>query len=680
MQCPVCLSTDLQPQLMRRGVEADRCPSCAGLWLDKGEIFLFATDARALSQRIRDGLRTVRPSPRLSPRSGEAMQEFTLPGGGPTLDFSPDSGGLWLDRTELEALLALPQVEGLRPDKAAPRAARTLLPALPNLAFRALATLGMLYGMLGAILIAVSLAADIPALWVLGVGAGISLFHFITGPWLMDLSLNWLYRMDWVELSDLPPHLQAFLRKLCHEKGMPIPRFGLIHDGAPQAFTYGHTPRNARIVISEGLIERLEPEELEGVVAHEVGHALHWDMALMTVAQLVPLVLYSIYRTLIRMKGNDKNGGPRLAIAVGAYLLYIVSEYLVLWLSRTREYHADRFGGEATGNPGALASALVKIAYGLAGQEPRTTEKEEKAERQPRLEAVGALGIFDAGTARGLALAAYSPATARARNPVNKQTLTAAMRWDLWNPWAGWFELNSTHPLTAKRLLHLSAQAADLGQEPYIVFDERRPESYWDEFLVDLLVHLLPAVGLLGLPAGAFLLGGWDANLLGGVAALGWALGYLATLLFMYRDRFFPESSVAALLKAVKVSAVRPVPCTLTGVVIGKGVPGYLFSEDFVLDDGTGIMFLDYRQPLALWEAIFGFLRAEKFQGKKVTVTGWYRRAPMPFVEIREIRTEDGTSSKSRLLFAKVAMAVLAALGGFYLLVFQPLDQAAGLF
>ncbi|MEO5338174.1 MAG: M48 family metalloprotease [Magnetospirillum sp. WYHS-4] len=671
MDCPACESVTLQPQLARRGVEVDVCPSCGGTWLDKGEIFLFAKDAKAVSERLRAGLAQSRASDRLSPRSGKPMQEFDYPGG-PKLEFCTHSGGLWLDKGELEG------VTGLEPDRPRRQAfgrIKGLLP-LPNLGLRAVATLGTLYGMLTAILIAVSLVADIPTWPILAAGGLASLFHFLIGPWLMDISLRWLYSLTWVELDALPPHLQAFLRKLCHEKGIPVPRMGLIADGAPQAFTYGHTPRNARIVISEGLIERLEPEELEGVVAHEVGHAVHWDMALMTVAQLVPLFLYSLYRALIRMKGNSKESGPRLAVAVGAYLLYIVSEYLVLWLSRTREYYADRFGGEATGNPGALASALVKIAYGLAGQEPRAAADEKAPQRNPRLEAVGALGIFDAGTARGLALAAYNPKAARGRNPVDPELLAGAMRWDLWNPWATWFELNSTHPLTAKRLLHLSDQARHLGQEPYVVFDERQPESYWDEFLVDLLVYLAPAVALLVPPAAMLWAGGGrgDPNHLLGLAAIAWAMAYVGQLLFMYRDRFFPESSVAALLKAVKVSAVRPVPCTLTGTIVGRGVPGYILSEDFVVDDGTGILFLDFRQPLAIWEALFGFFRAEKFQGRRVTVTGWYRRAPVPFMEIRDIVAEDATRSRSWLVFAKMGVALAGAIGGTWLLLAEPLD------
>ena len=153
---------------------------------------------------------------------------------------------------------------------------------------------------------------------------------------------------------------------------MKVPWFGLIHDGAPNAFTYGHHPSNMRIVITQGILDLLEPEEVEGVVAHEIGHGKNWDMLLMTVVQLVPLLLYFLYRTALQAGGRGKDGGYRIAVAVGAYVLYIASEYVVLWFSRCREYYADRFAGNVTGNPSALASALVKIGYGLAarGQSP----------------------------------------------------------------------------------------------------------------------------------------------------------------------------------------------------------------------------------------------------------------------------------------------------------------------
>src|SRR5207253_2479236 len=109
------------------------------------------------------------------------------------------------------------------------------------------------------------------------------------------LSLRWMYTMRWVEADQLPEHLQQFVGRVCQEHNMKFPAFGIIDDGAPQAFTYGHHPNNARVVISRGLFELLEPEEVDAVVGHELGHAHNWDMALMTLANLVPLLLFYIY-------------------------------------------------------------------------------------------------------------------------------------------------------------------------------------------------------------------------------------------------------------------------------------------------------------------------------------------------------------------------------------------------
>ena len=198
---------------------------------------------------------------------------------------------------------------------------------------------------------------------------------------------------------------------------MKVPWFGLIHDGAPNAFTYGHHPNNMRIVITQGILDLLEPEEVEGVVAHEIGHGKNWDMLLMTVVQLVPLLLYFLYRTALQSGGRGKDNAYRIPIAVGAYLLYIASEYIVLWFSRCREYYADRFAGRVTGNPNALASALVKIGYGLAarGQSPPPDAESEgtgkkkgkkKKEATFTLDAIGAMGIFDRKSA--LAMVASS--------------------------------------------------------------------------------------------------------------------------------------------------------------------------------------------------------------------------------------------------------------------------------
>jgi len=101
--------------------------------------------------------------------------------------------------------------------------------------------------------------------------------------------------------------------------------------------------------------------------------------------------------------------------------------------------------------------------------------------------------------------------------------------------------------------------------------------------------------------------------------------------------------SVAALLHKVKVSAVRPVPVKLTGTIIGKGAPGLVWSEDFVLKDRTGILFIDYRQPFAIWNFLFGLFRAGQYQGKEVRVTGWFRRSPVHYLELNRLEVLDGS-------------------------------------
>ncbi|KAF5415131.1 MAG: hypothetical protein C5S48_06525 [Candidatus Methanogaster sp.] len=81
---------------------------------------------------------------------------------------------------------------------------------------------------------------------------------------------------------------------------------------------------------------------------------------------------------------------------------------------------------------------------------------------------------------------------------VDKENLKGAMKWDLWNPWAKYYEIHSTHPLIANRLNYLSKQSEFMGKDPYIRFDKRKPESYRDEFFVDILIRFLPVLTFIG--------------------------------------------------------------------------------------------------------------------------------------------------------------------------------------
>jgi Zn-dependent protease with chaperone function len=304
--------------------------------------------------------------------------------------------------------------------------------ALPNLFLRSVCTLALLYGLLGLVLITLATFNILtPSLAVL-IGVAVVLLQYALGPWIMDLTLRFLYRMRWVQPEELPPHLEQFVRRVCDEERMRFPSFCVLDDGAPQAFTYGHHPGNARVVISRGLMTLLGPDELEAVVAHELGHARNWDMALMTLANLVPLLLYYVYYLGIQLRGGDKDksGGAAVLVAVGAYVLYIVSEYIVLWFSRTREYYADRFSGRVTGKPNALASALVKIAYGLAAQDSKVRAAEAAAGKKKETKstavvagggALGALNIFDRSSAVNLVMSAATDGGAAAGGHVDPE-------------------------------------------------------------------------------------------------------------------------------------------------------------------------------------------------------------------------------------------------------------------
>ncbi|MEM1049505.1 MAG: M48 family metalloprotease [Pseudomonadota bacterium] len=670
--CPTCGTDTLTAHLTRQGVAVESCQTCRGIWLDRGEFFQFAKNPAEAASGLEDALKIRKFSSKPSPRTGRPMEEIFFPGGGRMLR-CPDSGGLWVDADD-QSTLSGPEgplridyvAEGEEPDAYGSGAAAVLL-ALPNLFLRSALTLIGLYGLLLVLLVVASDFLGATLNVTVGIAIVVLLLQFVLGPYVMDLTLKFFYRVTWTPRSALPGHLQAFIDKTCHAQKMTFPHIGIIDDGSPQAFTYGHRPNNARIVISRGLLEILDEDEVEAVVAHEIGHAVHWDMAVMTAAQLVPLITYYIFRQLWEAsKSNSSSRGKKgnygALIAMAFYVIYIVSIYVVLWFSRVREYHADRFAGTVTGKPNVLASALVKIAYGLAGEEPSVDGSGRTGgQRDRRFSAIGAMGIFDRPQAKALAIAGQSSE----HRAVNKAAILSAMRWDLWNPWAKWYELNSTHPLVANRLISLSSQSAHMGLPPYISFRATPPESYWDEFLADFGIYILPYLSLL-LPLAAWFAAGGnrisDEMIAIGLVAFGFAL--LIRYTFAYGGRFFPEMTVAALLKFVKVSDVRPVHCTMRGTVIGRGVPGLIYSEDFVMRDDTGIIFLDLRQPLGIWEIFFGLLKAGEFQDKPVVVRGWYRRAPMPYVEIASIECE-GKTTRSWVPMLKRCTAIALIVLGF---------------
>lgn len=658
IKCPEC-STRMNETFSFGGVIVDHCPSCSGTWLDEGEINFMVKEPDKVRQALQKGLINPHSSSRNCPRCEVPMIEGGLVEEALQIDECPSCKGLFFDGHELDQLNTLLAKGGFSPERKAPvfgaqaqttdayvseplfpepveRVKKALvsplaMASLPSLAVRAGGVLIGLYGILFGVTVFLAEYYNLSTSTIIPFYLGFIIINYLISPWIMDLSLRWLQGMRWVKSEELPEHLKMFLMKLCSSKNVPLPKIGIIYDGNPNAFTYGRTPRDARIIFTEGLIDILSPDELEAVAAHEMGHVIHWDMLVMTVASMVPVILYSLYRQAARaarFAGRSRDGakarGAALSAAVTAYLAYIITQYLLLFLSRVREYHADRFAGEVTDNPDALSTALVKIAYGLAGR----GSGEKSSERQdPSLSPAQAFGIFNPRTARALAASSLRGKT------FDRAAMMGAMQWDLWNPWAAFYELNSTHPLPAKRIEMLSNQSEAMGYEPVVRFNLTKPESYWDEFFVDLFYLAAPFIGaLIG-----FLAGGatTDSDTAIAAAFTGLGIGMFMRTVYSYRNPsgFLPVK-VSSLTKIIKVSGVRAVPVRLKGKIIGKGVPGHIMSEDLVLQDETGFIFLDYRQPLKFLEFLFGIFRAGGIVGQQVEVLGYYRRSPMPYVEM----------------------------------------------
>ncbi|MFD7415940.1 zinc metalloprotease HtpX [Kitasatospora purpeofusca] len=170
------------------------------------------------------------------------------------------------------------------------------------------------------------------------------------------------------------PQLHGAVDRLCALADMPKPRVAVADNDMPNAFATGRNPQNAVVCVTTGLLRRLEPEELEGVLAHELSHVAHRDVAVMTIAGFLGVLAGAMTR--IAMYGGFMGGGRNnndsnaaiaaLVIPLVSIAVYAISFLLTRLLSRYRELAADRAAAQLTGRPSALASALTKVTGQIA--------------------------------------------------------------------------------------------------------------------------------------------------------------------------------------------------------------------------------------------------------------------------------------------------------------------------
>lgn len=520
-----------------------------------------------------------------------------------------------------------------------------------------LLTLCSLYGFIIFIILFLINLADGNILHSIGIIVLSILFLFFISPLLTDLTMKWFYKANFKK--EIPLYLQEFIKEKCKKYKINYPKIGYIDDGNPNSFTYGFTKKSARIILTQGIFDLLNEEEIKAVVAHEFGHIVHCDMAFMTILQIIPLFFYAIFDTFYKSNifsrpSIDEEFGMvgnafmyiictimfnilRIIICIISYTLYIICHYIILFLSRTREYYADNFSIEETKNPTALAEALVKIGFGLT-----THERNNKLNVSQN----NVLGICDISSSKSLVISCYENGT------ISKGKIKQAMKWEIWNPWAKLYELTSTHPLISKRLLCISNICPKYNQEEYIKFDLVKKESYIDDFLLEVFLDIMPLItiiitliSMIIFKNKIFVLG------MGGVV--------FSIIMFIlhfksYKNKNFNRINISNLLGIVKVSKVSSVPCELEGNIIGKGNPGHIFNEDFVIKDSTGIMFLDYNQPLFIIDKIFALFKSKEYINKKVIIRGWYRREYIPYIEIKEMEIDGQIKSIDTHIYKKI--------------------------
>jgi len=194
-------------------------------------------------------------------------------------------------------------------------------------------------------------------------------FGFLGIQYLIGPSIvGWTMKIKWVSEKEAP-ELHRMVAELAKEAHLPKPKVGISQLTIPNAFAFGRTQRDGRVCVTHGILKLLSRDELKAVLGHELSHIKHRDMVIITLISAIPLIMYWIAFSMMwggAFGGRRQGGGYAALIGLGAFLLYFITNLLVLYGSRIREYYAD-LGSVQLGNmPHHLATALYKLVYGSA--------------------------------------------------------------------------------------------------------------------------------------------------------------------------------------------------------------------------------------------------------------------------------------------------------------------------
>ena len=221
----------------------------------------------------------------------------------------------------------------------------------------------ILFGIVYALISWISYAAGITNFYFyLILSLAMMFIQYLIGPKMVE----WSMRVRYVN-KDEQPRLHQIVEELALKARIPKPKVGIAQIPLPNAFAFGRGLKDGRVCVTEGLMQLLKDEEVKAVLGHEISHLKNRDVLTITLLSVIPVVLYRIaWQFLFYGRRRDGRGGNTALVGLVAFIFYFITNLLVLYASRIREYFADRGSVLLGNNPNFLASALYKLVYGSA--------------------------------------------------------------------------------------------------------------------------------------------------------------------------------------------------------------------------------------------------------------------------------------------------------------------------
>ncbi|MEM9922361.1 MAG: M48 family metalloprotease [Cyanobacteria bacterium P01_D01_bin.50] len=492
---------------------------------------------------------------------------------------------------------------------------------------------------------------------------GIFLILLVVSPWLIEWLLCNFYGKKTLKRESLNTYSREAVRVLqryCQPRGRSLPPLGILPIATPIAFTFGHLPRTARIVVSQGLLEQLADDEIAAIFACQLGQIARIDCTVVSLVMAIAIPVYQVYQLICRQADNISNRIGRTVVGIignGVYGIWCLLTGTGLWLSRIRTYLNDRIGAEVTGNPNALIRALLKIAIGNADD----ILKVELTSWQ--LESLSLL--MPVSHKQSLWLGSLAPNT----------TFESLLMWDYLNPYRQWFVINNSHPLMGERLQRLCKIARHWHVEPELYLETQQPLKLKRQ---PFLLQTAPFLGLfIGTAFALFFWLAWHAaftlhlinlkwiyddwQFAQGFMLIGFSIGILIRINFLFpnikTETLQTSESLPELLANPATLPIDSTPVEFRGKLLGRrGCSNYL-GQDLILQVGNSLVKLHHISWLGQ------SANPQDFIGRTVSVTGWLRRGATPWLDIQTLKTQSGKTLNSPhpIWSAILSVAIFAA-------------------